>query len=157
MNQALSRGLFAALLMLVCSTWSQAQDETPKPKSNPPQAAPDSTTQAAPATKTKGAQDTKAKASQGSKSKAAQDAKTKAWEQKAKARAKADSAAKARAIDVNHATKAELKRIPGMTDAYVDAIIAKRPYKVKEELVTKQVIPNALYQTLRKQVKVVLK
>ncbi len=157
MNQAVSRGLFAALLLVVCSTGSQAQDEAPTPKSNPPQAAQDSTTQAAPATKPKSAQATKVKATQGTKSQAAQDAKTKAWEQKAKARAKAAAAAKARAIDVNHASKAELKKLPGMTDAYVDAIIAKRPYKVKEDLVVKQALPNDYYQTLRKQVKVVLK
>ncbi len=88
---------------------------------------------------------------------AAQDAKIKAWEKKAKARAKADAAAKARAIDINHASKAELKKLPGMTDAYVEAIIANRPYKVKADLVVKKAIPMDLYQTLRKQVKVAAK
>lgn len=64
------------------------------------------------------------------------------------------AAAEAKAVDINHASKAELKKLPGMTNAYVDAIIAKRPYKTKAELVIKNAIPMALFQTLRKQVAV---
>ena len=41
-----------------------------------------------------------------------------------------------------------------MTGAYADAIIAKRPFKTKADLVVKNAIPMDLYQTLRKQVKV---
>jgi DNA uptake protein ComE-like DNA-binding protein len=70
------------------------------------------------------------------------------------ARAKADATAKARATDINHASKAELKKLPGMTDAYADAIIAHRPYKTKADLVVKKAIPLDLYQTFRKQVAV---
>jgi DNA uptake protein ComE-like DNA-binding protein len=87
-------------------------------------------------------------------SKAAQDAKTKAWEKKAKARAKADAAARARAVDINHASQDALKKVPGMTDAYVNSIIAHRPYKSKAELVTKNAIPLDYYQTIRKLVAV---
>jgi len=87
-------------------------------------------------------------------SKAAQEAKAKAAyrEKKAKAKAKAEAEAKAKAVDINHATKEELKKLPGITDAYADAIIAKRPYKSKADLVTRNVIPNGLFQGLRKQV-----
>lgn len=70
------------------------------------------------------------------------------------ARAKADAVAKARAVDLNHASKAELKKLPGITEAYADAIIAQRPYKTKADLVVKKAIPMDLYQTLRKQVAV---
>ena len=85
-------------------------------------------------------------------SKATQEAKTKAWEKKAKERAKVDAEAKAKAVDINHATKDELKMVPGITDAYAAAIIAKRPYKTKADLVTKNAIPFGLYQSLRKKV-----
>jgi len=88
-----------------------------------------------------------------SPAKVAQDAKAKAArEKKAKERAKADAEARARAIDVNHATKDELRLLPGVTEAYAAAIIAKRPYKVKADLVLKHAIPFGLYQSLRKKV-----
>ena len=83
-------------------------------------------------------------------SKTAQDAKTKAWEKKAKARAKADAVARAKAIDINHASREALKKLPGMTDALVNAIMAKRPYQTKAELVTKNAMPLEYYQTIRK-------
>ena len=155
MKQNLLRGLLAALLAFACSAWSQAQEEALKPKSSPSLAPQEAKTKAATQdTKAKAAQDTKAKAAQDTKTKAAQDAKTKTWEKKAKARAKAKAEARARATDVNHASKAELKKLPGITDAFADAIVAKRPYKVKADLVVKQAIPMDLYQTIRKQVKV---
>jgi len=75
------------------------------------------------------AQEAEAPASKRPTSHALQDAKAKARAKKRQARAKADAEAKARAIDINHASKAELKKLPGMTDAYADAIIAMRPYK----------------------------
>jgi competence protein ComEA len=84
--------------------------------------------------------------------KAVLDAKAKAREKKAKERAKAEAEAKAKAVDINRATKEELKKLPGITDAYADAIIAKRPYKSKAELVTKNAIPLGPYQIIRKQV-----
>jgi DNA uptake protein ComE-like DNA-binding protein len=84
----------------------------------------------------------------------AQDAKAKAArEKKAKERAKAEAEARAKAIDINHATKDQLRLIPGVTEAYAAAIIAKRPYKVKADLVLKHAIPFGLYQSLRKRVK----
>ncbi|MDR3683689.1 MAG: helix-hairpin-helix domain-containing protein [Geothrix sp.] len=70
------------------------------------------------------------------------------------ARAKADAEARARALDINHASKAQLKKLPGITDAYADAIIAKRPYKTKADLVVLKAIPMDLYQTLHKLVAV---
>ncbi len=60
----------------------------------------------------------------------------------------------AKALDINHASKAELKKVRGITDAYAEAIMAKRPYKSKADLVVKNAIPMGLYQTIRKQVAV---
>lgn len=65
-------------------------------------------------------------------------------------RAKAKAEADARAVDINRATREELKKLPGISDAYAEAIIAKRPYKSKAELVTKNAIPKGIFQTLRK-------
>lgn len=79
-------------------------------------------------------------------------AREKAIAAKAKARARAKAEAEAKAVDVNSATKAQLKKLPGITDAYADKIIANRPYLSKAFLVTKNVLPNDLFQTLRKQI-----
>lgn len=75
-------------------------------------------------------------------------------DRKRMARAKADAEARARALDINHASKAQLKKLPGITDAYADAIIARRPYKTKADLVVLKAIPMDLYQTLHKLVAV---
>ena len=162
MNQAVRRGLSSAFLTLACAAWAPAQEEAPKPQQPPAKAAQDAKLNQPPA---KAAQDAKAaqakakakqeaKARQAARTKAYQDAKVKASEKKALARAKADAEARARAINVNQATKDELKKLPGITDAFAAAIIAKRPYKTKADLVVKNAIPMDLYQTLRKQVKV---
>lgn len=52
-------------------------------------------------------------------------------------------------IDVNHASLAELRALPGIQDAYAQAIVKNRPYKNKTQLLRKQVIPEAAYQKIR--------
>lgn len=84
--------------------------------------------------------------------KSVQNAKAKAAARKAAARTKAEAEQKAKAVDINRASKAELKKVPGITDAYADAIIANRPYRTKADLVTKNVLPLGTYQSLRKQI-----
>jgi len=76
-------------------------------------------------------------------------AQSKAAAAKAKARAKAKAESDAKAIDINSATKDQLKTLTGITDAYADKIIAGRPYKSKAFLVTNNIIPESLFQTLR--------
>ncbi|HEY3399083.1 MAG TPA: helix-hairpin-helix domain-containing protein [Geothrix sp.] len=83
---------------------------------------------------------------------AAKSDKTKTAGAKAKARAKAKAEAEAKAVDINSATKDQLKALPGITDAYADKIIAGRPYKSKAFLVTNNIIPEGLFQTLRHRV-----
>jgi len=51
-------------------------------------------------------------------------------------------------VDINHASKAELLKLPGITPEFAAAIIAKRPFKSKAELVTKNAIPQGTYQNL---------
>ncbi|WP_043483321.1 ComEA family DNA-binding protein [Geothrix fermentans] len=84
-----------------------------------------------------------------SKAKSPKPGRSKAAAAKAKARAKAKAESDAKAVDINSATKDQLKTLPGITDAYADKIIAGRPYKSKAFLVTNNVIPESLFQTLR--------
>jgi DNA uptake protein ComE-like DNA-binding protein len=52
-------------------------------------------------------------------------------------------------IDINSASRTQLKRLPGIGDAEADRIVANRPYLSKAELVTKQVLPAGVYVSIR--------
>lgn len=56
---------------------------------------------------------------------------------------------KAEPVDINTATSADLKAIPGIGDAYAAKIIARRPYHSKDELTRKKVLPAGVYAKVK--------
>jgi len=71
-----------------------------------------------------------------------------AWAQDAKKAAPASQKAEA-LVDINSASKDELMKLKGIGDARAAAIIKARPYKGKNELVDKKIVPENVYNDIK--------
>lgn len=67
------------------------------------------------------------------------------WEQAAKTTATEGKAL----VDINSASLEELKAIPGIGDAYAKKIIENRPYRAKDDLVKRKLLPGHVYEKVK--------
>ena len=55
-------------------------------------------------------------------------------------------------IDLNHASREELLKLPGVTPRIVDRILARRPFLTKSKLASEKVIPLMVYAGIKDRV-----
>jgi DNA uptake protein ComE-like DNA-binding protein len=66
-----------------------------------------------------------------------------------KAAPEAKGTAKKEPVDINSASDAELKAIPGLGAAYVAKIVVNRPYANKAQLKSRKIVPDTVYEKIK--------
>lgn len=64
----------------------------------------------------------------------------------------ASTSKSSKVIDINTASKDELMTLPGIGEARSDAIVKNRPYRSKDELVSKKIVPSNVYAGIKDQI-----
>jgi competence protein ComEA len=52
-------------------------------------------------------------------------------------------------VDINSASPSQLDALPGMNASNAQAIVAHRPYKAKDELVQRNIVPTNVYDKIK--------
>ena len=52
-------------------------------------------------------------------------------------------------IDINHASVDELLKVPGMTPSWAGRIVRFRPYRTKQDLLDRGVLPSDVYDRIK--------
>jgi DNA uptake protein ComE-like DNA-binding protein len=55
-------------------------------------------------------------------------------------------------VDINTATADQLKAVPGIGDAYAKRIIDGRPYTAKNQLASRGILPQGVYDKIKDQI-----
>ena len=67
----------------------------------------------------------------------------------AKSAVKSAAAAATEPMDINSVSADQLKTLPGIGAAYSDKIVKNRPYKRKDEIVSKAGVPQSTYDKIK--------
>jgi DNA uptake protein ComE-like DNA-binding protein len=52
-------------------------------------------------------------------------------------------------VDINHASADELLKVPGMTPSWAGRIVRFRPYRTKQDLLDRGVLPSNVYDRIK--------
>ena len=83
---------------------------------------------------------------------APQAATTKAPDKKAAAKAEIKTAPAVELININSASVSQMDALPGIGKAYSERIVKGRPYKGKNELLDKKILPADVYSKIKDQI-----